>query len=78
MVASKAVNKYQVNMDNNRGTITISRFGLASGVDGPRFYLVKAENIDLQTFKGDFEKKHKAPVGSKFIPTSYAYITDKA
>ena len=63
MVASKAVKKNQTNTDDNRGTITIFRCGLASGVDGPRFYLVKAENIDIQTFKGDFAKKHKAPHG---------------
>ena len=77
MVASKAVNKHQTNTDDNRGNITISCCGLASGVDGPRFYLVKAEKIDIQTFKEDFAKKHKAPTGSKFIPTPNAYMTDK-
>ena len=69
MVASKAVKKHQKNTDNNHRTVTISFCGLASGVDGPLFYLVKAENIDIQTFKGDFTKKHKAPPGSKVIPT---------
>ena len=63
MVASKALKKHQTNTDNNCGTITISCCGLASGVYAPRFYLVKAEEIDLQTFKGDFTKKHKAPPG---------------
>ena len=63
MVASKSVKKHQTNTDDNRGNITIYLFGLASGVDAPRFYLVKAENIDIQTFKGDFTKKHKAPPG---------------
>ena len=65
MVASKDVKKHQTNTEDNRGTITISCCGLASGVDGHRFYLVKAEKIDIQTFKGDFAKKHKAPPGSK-------------
>ena len=77
MLASKAVKKHQTNNYNNRGTITIAWCGLASGVDGPCFYLVKAEKIDFQTFKGDFAKKHKAPPGSKFIPTPNAYMTDK-
>ena len=64
-------------MDDNHGNITISWCGLASGVDGTRFYLVKVEKIDLQNFKGDFAKKHKAPPGSKVIPTPNAYITDE-
>ena len=77
VVASKAVKKHQMNMDNNRWTITIYRCGLASGVDDPYLYLVKAENIDIQTFKVDFAKKHKAPPGSKSIPTPNAYMNDK-
>ena len=77
MLSSKYVNKHQTNTDNNRGTITIHLCGLASGVDDPRFYLVKAEKIDIQTFKGDFEKKHKVPPGSKVIPTPNAYTTNK-
>ena len=76
MVASKSVNKHQTNTDNNRGTITISRCGLASGVDGPRLYMVKSEKIYLQTFKGNFAKKHKAPTGSKVITMPNEYITD--
>ena len=77
MVASKAVKKHQTNTDDNHGTITIYCCGLASGVDGPRFYLVKVEKIDLQNFKGDFAKKHKAPPGLKVISTPNAYMTDK-
>ena len=77
MVASKAVKKHQTNTNDNRRTITISCCGLASGGDGPCFYLSKAENIDIQTFKGDFAKKHKAPPGSKAIPTPNAYMTNK-
>ena len=77
MVASKSVKKHQTNTENNCGTITISCCGLVSGVDGPRFYLVKAEKIDIQTFKGDFANKHKAPPGSKVIPTPNAYMTNK-
>ena len=37
---------------------------------------MKAEKIDLQNFKGDFTKKHKAPPGSKVIPTTNAYMSD--
>ena len=77
MVASKAVKKHQTNADNNRRTVTISSCGIASGVDFPRFYLAKAENIYLQTFKGDFAKKHKDPPGSKIIPTPNAYMIYK-
>ena len=36
-----------------------------------------AENIDLQTFKGNFSTKHGAPPGSKFIPTPNKYMMDK-
>ena len=78
MVYYKAVKKHQTNTDNNCGTITISCCGLASGVDGTRFYLVKVEKIDLQNFKGDFAKKHKAPPGSKVSPTPNAYMNYKA
>ena len=77
MLASKAVKKHQTNMDDDHGTITISCCGLASGVDDPHFYLAKAENIDLQTFKGNFAKKHKAPPGPKVILMPNAYMTDK-
>ena len=77
MVASKAVKKHQMNTDDNCGTITISRYGIASGVDDPHFYLVKTEMIDIQTFNSNFEKKHKAPPGSKVIPTPNAYMTNK-
>ena len=77
MVASKSIKKHQKNMDDNRGTITIYCCGLSSGVDAPHFYLVKAEKIDTQNFKGDFAKNHKAHLGSKVIPTPDAYMTDK-
>ena len=77
MVVSKAVKKHKTNTDDNRGTITISWCGLASVADGPRFYLVKVEKIDIQTFKGDFANEHKAPPGSKFIPAPNSYMTEK-
>ena len=77
MVASKALKKHQTDTDDNCRTITIYFCGLASGVDGPRFYLVKSEKIDIQTFKGKFAKKHKAPPRSKVIPALNAYMTDK-
>ena len=77
MLASKAVTKHQTNTDNNRGTITIYCCGLASGIDCPRLYLAKAENIELQNFKGDFAKKHKALTGQKVITTPNAYMNDK-
>ena len=75
VVAYKYVKKHQTNTYNNRVTITIYCCGLASGVDGPRFYLVKAENIDIQTYKGNFAKKHKAHPGS-VIPTPNSYMTN--
>ena len=77
MLDSKPVNKHQTNMDYNRGTITISSCGIASVSVGTCFYLVKAEKIDTQNFKGDFAKNHKAHIGSKVIPTPDAYMTDK-
>ena len=69
VVASKYLKKHQINKSDNRGTITIARCGLASGADGPSFYLVKDKNINLQTFKRNFSTKNSAPPGSKFIPT---------
>ena len=52
MFASKYVKKDQMNKDDNRGTIIVARCDLAPGADGPHFFLVKAEKIDLATFKG--------------------------
>ena len=52
---------------DNRGTITIDHCGLASGADGPCFNLLKANKIDLQTFKGNYSNKHGYPPGSKVI-----------
>ena len=66
-----------MNIDDNRGSITIARCGIASGSDGPCFYLIKGEKVDLDTFKGDFSSKHGAPPGSKVIATPNAYMTDK-
>ena len=39
--------------------------------------MVKAENIEIQNFKGDFARNNEDPPGSKVIPTPNAYITDK-
>ena len=77
LVVSKYIKKHQINKGDNCGNITIAHCGLASGADGPRFYLVKTEKIDLQTFKGNFSTKHSAPPGSKFVTTPNAYMTDK-
>ena len=77
MVAYKALKKHQTNTYDNRLNITIYCCGLASGLDGPRFYFVKAVKIVIQTYKGGFAKKHKAPPGSKDIPTPNAYMTNK-
>ena len=71
------MNKQQINKSDNRGTITIARCGLASGVDGPRFFLVQGEKVDQSTFTGNFAAKHDAPCGSKVIATPNAYMTDK-
>ena len=77
VVASKYVKKHQINKGDNRVTITIARCGLASGADGPNFYFVNAEKINLQTFKGNFSTKHGVPPGSRFIPTPNVYMMDK-
>ena len=66
-----------MNKDDNRGTITIARCGLASEADGPRFFLVKGEKVEMRSFQGNFSKKHKAPPGSKVIATPNAYMTNK-
>ena len=42
LVASQYVMKHQIEKGDNRGIITIARDCIASGVDGPRFYLLKA------------------------------------
>ena len=66
-----------MNIDDNRGSITIARCGLASGSDGPHFHLIKGEKVDLYTFKGDFSSKNGAPPASKVIAAPNAYMTDK-
>ena len=66
-----------MNKDDNRASITITRCGLASGDEGPRYFLVKADKIENKALKGDFSKKHGGPPGSKVIPTPNAYMTDK-
>jgi hypothetical protein len=76
VIASKVVKKQQINKSDNKGTITIARCGLASGVDGPRFFLVKGEKIDQATFTRAFAAKHDAPLGSKVTATPNAYMTD--
>ena len=75
--SSKYLKKHQMNKGENCGTIKIYRCGIASGTNIPRFYVVKAKNINLQTFKGNFSTKHGAPPRSKFIPTPNVYMTDK-
>ena len=75
VVASNHVKKHQMNKDDNRGSITIARCGLSAGVEGPRYFLVKAEKIEHKCFH-DFAKKHKAPAGSEVIATPNAYMTD--
>ena len=47
VVATKSVKKHKIKKGDNRGTITIACCGLASGADGPHFYLVNAKKIDL-------------------------------
>ena len=44
---------------DNRGSITIARCGLSAGVEGPRYFLVKAEKIEHKCFH-NFARKHKA------------------
>ena len=78
VVASKYVKKNQINKGDNHGTIKIACCGLESGEDSPRFYMVKARKIYLQTFKGNFSTKHGAPPGSNAITTSNAYMTDES
>ena len=77
LVASKYVKKHQMNIDHNRGNITIDRCGLASGLGGPRFYLIKGEKVYLEKFKGDLYSKDGAPPVSKVIATPNSYMTDK-
>ena len=77
VVAYKYVKKHQIRKGENCGTNTIARCGIASGVDSPSFYLVKAKKIDTQTLKGNLSTKHGEPPGSKVIPNPNAYITDK-
>ena len=66
VVASMYVKKYQMSKDNNHGSITIVRVGLAVGVEGPRFFLAKGEKVDHVALK-KIDKDHSAPAGSKVI-----------
>ena len=66
-----------MNKDDNRGSITIVRSGVAAGYEGPRFFLTKGEKVEHATLK-DMPKKHGAPPGSEVVPTPNAYMTDDA
>ena len=45
-----------MNKDDNHDTITIYRCGIAYGADGPQLFLVKADNIEIDTIKGFFKE----------------------
>ena len=60
-----------MNKDNSRGSITIFCVDLAAGVEDPRLFLTKGENVDHATFK-QIGKDHGAPAGSKVIATPNA------
>ena len=56
-----------MNKDDNRGSITIVRSGVAAGYEGPRFFLTKGEKVEHATLK-DMPKKHGAQVHKLFRP----------
>ena len=66
-----------MNIYDKHTTIKIFQCGIASGAYGPWLFLVKSYNIDLDTFKGCFSRKHGAPTGLQLIVTTNTYMTDK-
>lgn len=69
--------KHEKNVADCRETISIVRVGSAANVDGPRFFLAKGKEIELDSFK-KLDSYYKVPEGSRVIMTPNAYMTDEA
>ena len=77
VIGGRGKKKHEKNMADCRESITVVRVGSSSGVDGPRVYLAKGKEIELNSFK-DFTANYKAPHGSHIVMTPIAYMTDEA
>ena len=77
VIGGRGKKKHKKNMADCRESITVVRVGSSSGVDGPRVYLAKGKEIELNSFK-DFTANYKAPHGSHIVMTPNAYMTDEA
>lgn len=77
VLGSSGKKKHEKNTADSRDSITAVRVGSAIGVDGPRIYLAKGKDIELDAFK-DFTKHFPAPPGSCVEMTPSAYMTDDA
>jgi hypothetical protein len=77
IIGSRRKKKHEKNVADSRESITTVRVGSSANGDGPRFFLAKGKEIELETFK-HFTVNYTAPPGSKVIMTANAYMTDEA
>eukprot|EP00956_Cyclotella_meneghiniana_P008732 scaffold11931_cov56-Cyclotella_meneghiniana.AAC.4 len=77
VIGARSKSKHEKNLADSRDSITVVRCGSAAGVDGPRIYLAKGKDIELQAFK-NFTANFDAPAGSCIEMTPSAYMTDEA
>ena len=77
IIGSKYKRKHEKNTSDCRDSITVVRVGSSANVDGPRFYLAKGKEIELNSFK-NFTNSFNAPEGSRVVMTPSAYMTDEA
>ena len=69
--------KHEKIIDDNRDSISLLRSGSSDGANRPRIYMTKGVKMDLDTLRGDFEKKHNAPPGSGVYANPNAYLNDR-
>jgi hypothetical protein len=77
IIGSRGKKKHEKNVADSRESITTVRVGSSANGDGPRFFLAKGKEIELETFR-HFTVNYTAPPGSKVIMTPNAYMTDEA
>ena len=69
--------KHENNTDDSRVSITAFRTGTAGGTNGPTGFAMKGERMKAG-YTQDFLLKFGAAVGSIFVMTPSAFMTEKA
>ena len=77
VIGNKEKKKQEKNIQDNRDSITTVRVGSAGNIDGPRIYLAKGKECDLESFN-NFCDHYDSPPGSCVEMTPNAYMTNEA